>query len=577
MNKIVKYSIAFVFLVTLSFSCNEDKFLEEKALDFYTPGNSLEKNTEFQAAVNYLHNRERHLLWGGISLDANFALRYATDFAVNATDYNPPVKLNDYKNTMVPTFNAPLVIWEANFSIISNANVIIDRAKVAAKLTDAEKKSFTAQALFFRALSYRMLANLFGGVPLILEEIEIPRRDYVRATRDEVYEQCKKDLLEAISGLDDIDKVKDGKLNKQVAKHLLSEIYISLNKPDEAIATATEVISYPGVSLMKERFGRRKNLPGDFYSDLFQLNNQNRSSGNKEGLLVIQADYLNPASTQRDVIQWAIMPNMGSLTIKSNVNGVIKSVPAIMGFNDKLSGRGVGWIRPTSHFFYTIWKDDFKGDIRNSQYNILRDFQIDGVASNSPDYGKWYVADGYKKKVTSFGDTIRNWFPIIKKSTLGQGDFPVEVYKRDASGTPIVSPLGGTIMVNASQDMFKDQYLFRLAETYLLRAEAYIVKGDKQKAADDLNVLRDRAKTFQVKASDVNIDFLLDERMRELSSEELRMLTLTRMGKLYERDVKYNEKSGVTIQSYHNLWPIPYSEIERNIYSKMEQNPGYSN
>lgn len=577
MNKILKYSIAFIFLVTLSFSCNEDRFLEEKALDFYTPGNSLEKNTEFQAAVNYLHNRERHLLWGGINLDANFALRYATDFAVNATDYNPPVKLNDYKNTMVPTFNVPLVIWEANFSIISNTNVIIDRARVATKLTDAEKKSFTAQALFFRALSYRMLANLFGGVPLILEEIEVPRRDYVRATRDEVYEQCKKDLLEAISGLDDIDKVKDGKINKQVAKHLLAEIYISLNKPDEAIAIASEVISYPGVALMKDRFGRRKDLPGDFYSDLFQLNNQSRSSGNKEGLLVIQADYLNAASTQRDVIQWAIMPNMGSLTIRSNVNGVLKSVPAIMGFNDKISGRGVGWIRPTSHFFYTIWKDDFNGDIRNSQYNILRDFQIDGVASDSPDYGKWYVADGYKKKVTSFGDTIRNWFPIIKKSTLGQGDFPVEVYKRDASGNPIVSPLGGTIMVNASQDMFKDQYLFRLAETYLLRAEAYIMKGDLQKAADDLNVLRTRAKTFPVLPANVTIDFLLDERMRELSSEELRVLTLTRMGKLYERNVKYNEKSGVTIQPYHNLWPIPYSEIERNIYSKMEQNPGYSN
>ena len=45
----------------------------------------------------------------------------------------------------------------------------------------------------------------------------------------------------------------------------------------------------------------------------------------------------------------------------------------------------------------------------------------------------------------------------------------------------------------------------------------------------------------------VSIDFLLDERMRELGAEELRMLTLNRMGKLYERDVKYNEKSELTI------------------------------
>jgi len=577
MKKILKYSLALIFGLTLSVSCNEDKFLEEKPLDFYTPGNSLEKNTEFQAAVNYLHNRVRYLLWGGINLDANFALRYATDFAVNATDYTPPVKLNDYKNTMVPTFNVPQVIWEANYSIISNANVVIDRAKIATKLSDAEKKSFTAQALFFRALSYRMLANLYGGVPLILEEIQISRRDFVRATRDQVYEQCKNDLIEAIAGLDDIDKVKDGKLNKQVAKHLLAEIYISLNKPDEAIATATEVISYSGVSLMKDRFGRRKDVPGDVYRDLFELNNQSRSSGNREALYVIQADYLNAASTQRDVLQWALIPNMGSLTIKSSVGGVVKSLPATMGYNDALSGRGVGWIRPTTYFFYGLWKDDFKGDMRNSKYNIVRDFQIDGVASNSADWAKWYVADGYAKKVTAFGDTIRNWFPIIKKATLSQGDFPAEYYKRDAAGNPVVSPLGGTILLNASENLFKDAYLFRLAETYLLRAEAYIMKGDKQKAADDLNALRSRAKTTLVSAANVDIDYLLDERMRELYGEELRMVTLCRMGKLYDRDVKYNEKSGLTIQPFHNLWPIPYSEIERNILVKIEQNPGYAN
>ena len=270
-------------------------------------------------------------------------------------------------------------------------------------------------------------------------------------------------------------------------------------------------------------------------------------------------------------------PNMESLTVQTTVNGVLKSMSATMGYNTKLTGRGIGWIRPTSHFLYTIWKDDFKGDIRNSPYNIVRDFQIDGVASNSPAYGKWYVADGYSKTPTSWKDTIRNWYPVLKKTTYSDGDFPVDYFKKDASGNVVVSPFGGTIMITVSQNVFKDQYLFRLAETYLLRAEAYINKGDKQKAADDLNVLRARAKTFPITAAVVDINFLLDERMRELYGEEYRMLTLTRMGLLYDRDIKYNEKSGLTIQPYHNLWPIPYSEIERNIGAKMEQNPGYVN
>ena len=66
------------------------------------------------------------------------------------------------------------------------------------------------------------------------------------------------------------------------------------------------------------------------------------------------------------------------------------------------------------------------------------------------------------------------------------------------------------------------------------------------------------------------------------------MATLCRMGKHAERTRKYNttypgmrgelfESSGTSIQDYHNLWPIPFSEIERNIDAKLEQNPGYTN
>src|SRR5690606_10048581 len=147
-----------------------------------------------------------------------------------------------------------------------------------------------------RALAYRMLGHLYGGVPLVTEELVAPRRDYVRASRQEVYEQCVADLTEAIPNLGNVDEVDDGKVNKQAAQHLLSEIYISLERWDEAIAAASEVISYPGVELMQERFGRHMNEPGDVIRDLYELDNQNRSSGNREGLYVIQTDCLNPAS-----------------------------------------------------------------------------------------------------------------------------------------------------------------------------------------------------------------------------------------------------------------------------------------
>ncbi|SHN33598.1 SusD family protein [Cyclobacterium lianum] len=70
--------------------------------------------------------------------------------------------------------------------------------------------------------------------------------------------------------------------------------------------------------------------------------------------------------------------------------------------------------------------------------------------------------------------------------------------------------------------------------------------------------------------------------MRELGVEEKRRLTLNRMGLLYERTNRYCEgrpdvtNFGVDVQPYHNLWPIPFSEIERNTGARLEQNPGYA-
>jgi len=113
----------------------------------------------------------------------------------------------------------------------------------------------------------------------------------------------------------------------------------------------------------------------------------------------------------------------------------------------------------------------------------------------------------------------------------------------------------------------------RLAETYLLRSEAYLLKGDLQKAADDINVVRSRAKAKLITTSQVTIDFILDERARELTTEEPRRRTLIRMGKLVERVKKYNSRT--PIEAKHELFPIPQKFIDANFGAKIEQNPGY--
>ena len=75
---------------------------------------------------------------------------------------------------------------------------------------------------------------------------------------------------------------------------------------------------------------------------------------------------------------------------------------------------------------------------------------------------------------------------------------------------------------------------------------------------------------------DVDIDYILDERVRELLGEEHRRVTLCRTGKLVERTKLHNPVSGLTIQEHHALFPIPQNEIDANKEAELVQNPGYN-
>lgn len=565
--KSIKYKVSILLSTLLISSCSN--FLDEKPLDFYSPENSMITVEHFQSSLNYLYNRVRFQTFS-MDPDTRLALYYATDFAHNSTDYYKPAKLNDFRATMVPTFSVPQTIWTEAYKIISNSNIIINRIKQTDQVDDATKLVIEGEAKFFRAYAYRELAHLFGGVPIELNEVTVPRRDYVRDTRENVYKQIKSDLEDAVKVLPNIEDVKDGKVSKQLAYHYLSEIYICLGMYDDAITAASNVINHPGMGLMKERFGSRKSEEGDVYWDLFRLDNQNRKSGNTESLWVLQYDYMNSGSETGFQLSRFANPFYENIVItaKDEKTGEDIKTTAFLGVSDGKSGRSIGWFQPTKHFFEDIWAKGSENDIRNSKYNIIRDVIIDNPAS--PAYGKWFVADGYVEQV----DSIRQWYPIITKYYRIK-NYPQEFWKKDANGNPIMNDFGEHLLLTNANDSYKDEYLVRLAETYLLRAEAYVMKGEKKNAVKDINEIRARAKANPADESEIDIDYILDERLRELYGEEMRMLTLCRMGKLVERNRKYNPATGKTIDDYHNLWPIPFSEIERNTGAKIEQNPGY--
>jgi starch-binding outer membrane protein, SusD/RagB family len=128
----------------------------------------------------------------------------------------------------------------------------------------------------------------------------------------------------------------------------------------------------------------------------------------------------------------------------------------------------------------------------------------------------------------------------------------------------------------------RDAFVMRLAEIYLIAAEAELKIGKTDSAAYYLNVIRKRAAipgreaNMVVAAADVTLDYILDERARELGGEQLRWFDLKRTNKLQSRIQLMNPDAIKFFQAFHTLRPIPQTQLDA-VTNKEEfrQNPGY--
>lgn len=553
------------FLTTFHSACNEEKFLSEVPLDFYSPENSYVTEAHFQAALVDLYAKVREET--SVTPNANeYTEVLGTDVAFNSRLDNN--RLADYNNVITPQGAIPKYHWVNWYKIIANANTILARLKES-QVTAEKQALIASEARLFRAWAYRYLVHTYGGVPLVLDESTSPKSDFSRATREEVFNQVIQDATEAAKTLPNVDAVTDGKLNKSVANHLLAETYLTLKQYDQAIAAATEVIEKSSLSLMTERFGSLKDKPGDVYYDLFRAGNQNRKAGNKEAIWVAQYEVdipggmLTSAGANINQLERAVAPVAFTLKDPKGAAVVLNNLPAS---TLNVGGRGASFIQPTDYYLYEIWGLDPKvdnriiksTDIRTSPFNIVRDFIYTNPASTY--FGKSMI----DFPTSQWVQQSWRWYPYPSKVTT-PGQHPAGLME-DPAALTLKATAGAT---------YRDMYLIRLPETYFLRAEAYLLKGETAKAAADLNVVRARSKATPVLPAQVTLDYILDERARELIFEENRRLTLVRMGKLVERVKKYNPLNKANINEHNILFPIPYSEIEANKDAKLEQNPGY--
>jgi len=562
-----KYSILAVILLLMFSSCSKD-VLKEVPIDFLAPENAYTSFAGIQQGITGLHWYLRSSFYDEQTRQDCFAIMngcLATDLAFHGENPGGNRKLVNYLSEMTPSFDEFVpFFWERPYQIIQRANVLIEAIKAAESnvfASDAKRNAYLAEAMFFRAWSYRLLVMLYGDVPLVDYVVKTAKTDFVRAPKADVFKLMEEDLTFAVANLPAPGTEETpGRITQGAAGTLLSEVYLSQSKFQQAVDAASAVINGGYYRLMTARFGSTVDVfgSGDVFLDLFAYGNQNLPE-NREALWVIQFEPLVNGG-----IKFAGERGFGPayFRVGNTPDGKVAFRGDLVagkytGYSDSL-GRPVAYMRPSNYMAYDIWRSDWKNDIRNAKHNIKRDFYYDAPGSiydkKKIDFSK------YPTGRNALLDTCQYIFPYIMKfvDPLHHFDDPTRA--------------GGGYN-------HKDVYAMRLAETYLLRAEAYVGLGNKVLAAADINAIRNRAKATPVAAANVDLDYILDERAREVYGEEWRHITLRRMGKLLERVRKYCNNPiypACNIQDYNVLFPIPQTVIDLNIDAVMEQNPGYS-
>jgi hypothetical protein len=610
MNKINKNIMAAALTAATIFitgGCTKRADLYPQAPSKFTPDVTYTSPAAFKAALATLNVSVRFEYFGDSapllteSIFTDAAVEGTTDKTTPAQDLN--ARITPTANLNSDDYNKIGRYWSAWYQGIHDCNVILSRIDNIKWSSDADKNLVKASALFHRAYRYYRLVHEFGDVPLLLKEETAVNTGYFSTQRIVILKQMKTDLEFAVANLTDANA--KGDISKGGAAHLLAKVDLALGLFDDAIAAANVAINGP-YHLMTSRFGivagdASKNIIWDLHRP------ENKALGtNAEALYVV---------LDRETLDGAT-PN-GSQVMRNCVpmwhNGTILTPGALKpGISDKVTeefpltlwyGRGIGRLRGTPYATKYIWTDNT--DLRHAPGNWMNmtDLVYNSPAIKTSDptwYGKhleqYTDANVSKRFLNGAKDTIRAWFGWPHyKVFIGSGPIALDKWWSPPRGTNT------------------DWYVFRLAETYLLRAEAYVWKGQNALAMDDINKVRARANAqLLTDPGSVNIGTILDERQRELYWEEPRKTELTRIAYIfaqtgipayngksynvanfstsnffYDRIMEKNDfyknpnvvtNSGnhFTISPYHVLWPIPQSEIDLNVNGHINQSKGYS-
>jgi hypothetical protein len=567
MSKTSRYTLITALALGMA-GCRND-FLTEQPKAIIAPDNLYVNRQGFESGLYGIYNLWRAERKGINGASNDMAITAAVIGVDNAYSLRPagnaPEQVfNDFGIRLNPADAYVRRLWEWLYQTVNAANTLIDRSENSAIVwTDAQKKQIVGEAKLLRAWAYRHLTYLYGAVPLNLSESKgsTIRTDWDRASVAEVRKAMEKDLLDAEAGMADLPVV-EGRASKVVAQHYLAELYLAMGDFQKARDKAQAVIGNANYRLVTARYGTNATQPGTPFTDMFLDRNSNRSQGNTEALWVIQNEYLSTGGDANIMRRWWVN--------RYNEIRVGNPVKTPITFTVETGGRGLGRFAATKYAYSVYQPNDHRGGpfawrffyLMNNPASLPTNANINTVAT--------CATPGYRTGPTGgrLGDTVRlsincnepapnattasNW-PSIRKWDWAPTD-PADVQ-------------------NSSN--YNDQVYLRLAETYLILAEAQFRLNDLAGAAATLNIIRTRSNATPITAAQVTLDFILDERSRELVTEEHRRYTLLRTGTWFARTKQYNLHASQFITLRDTILPIPQSVIDANLTKPMPQNPGY--
>lgn len=506
------------------------------------------------------------------------------------------VVMNYYKS-LLPSESNVLNFYTRCYQGIQLANSVIYYGDITEE--SAVRAQYIDEARFIRAFYYFQLVQQFGAIPLTKEMYTGAVMNFERTGIKEVYEFIISEFVLLAgneSHLKDRDASGVSRANKRAAAFFASKAYLTrayLNGQgyeslEENIALATDFQSAITYALQAID-GENPSLSID---NAFGIDNEE----NNEIFWSVQFSAVsmeNPSSDgSYQQSQFGSYLGGSEYQLNKSIDGNLS--PALNLFQKYLKGDG----RLEQTFMLELhgtYAPTFQQS-KNGYFNYYTAPTTTPIWvyyaphwATDADIAAWKADDPHGIKANA----------IISKTLASGGEAPNtgdgstatwEARRHMDFGVPCIKKFDDYTSVSnrSSTCSTHDVVVSRLGEAYLIAAEAYIGVGKTTEASQMINKLRSRPGTIKngfltqmtVSATDMDIDFILDERAREMAGEYVRWTDLKRTHKLVEYVTQYNE-DGVSESdmkgadgNYKFLRPIPQDAIDKN-QTKVEQNPGY--